>query len=261
VAALLANALAAAALLAPTWAAAQVDPAALSIERGADGMRMAVVENRLAGPLQLRVWDPRKPLQMQTATLAAGATARIGPFAGDGAAELQLEAQPGQPMLLPPEQRGGYAFPLPAGAAWQLTQGFGGRASHRDPANWFALDLAAAAGTPVLAARAGVVMQVIDGFGEGGSDAALKNRANLVRVLHADGSMGLYAHIATGSARVAVGDAVVAGSALARVGSVGWSSAPHLHFAVQANDGRELLSLPFRMAAPDGSALGRVRAN
>jgi murein DD-endopeptidase MepM/ murein hydrolase activator NlpD len=37
---------------------------------------------------------------------------------------------------------------------------------------------------------------------------------------------------------------------------VGWSSAPHLHFAVQFNDGRELLTLPFRMSAPDGSALG-----
>jgi len=254
----------AAALLAGAAAApavAQVEAASLSIERGADGTRMAVVENRLAGPLQLRVWDERDPARVREATLAARATARIGPFAGTGAAELRVESQPGAPMPLPPKQRGLYAFPLPADARWQLTQGFGGRASHRDGANWFALDLAAAAGTPVLAARAGAVMQVIDGFAEGGSDASLKDRANLVRVLHADGSMGLYAHIATGSARVAVGEAVTPGRALAQVGSVGWSSAPHLHFAVQANDGRELLSLPFRMSAPDGTALGRERAN
>jgi murein DD-endopeptidase MepM/ murein hydrolase activator NlpD len=51
------------------------------------------------------------------------------------------------------------------------------------------------------------------------------------------------------------GDGVQAGQALAAVGSVGWSSAPHLHFSVQVNDGRELLSLPFRMSGPDGREL------
>jgi murein DD-endopeptidase MepM/ murein hydrolase activator NlpD len=98
-------------------------------------------------------------------------------------------------------------------------------------------------------------MQVVDTFTEGGMDEALKERMNLVRVLHADGSMGLYAHIAPGSARLQPGDGVQAGQALAAVGSVGWSSAPHLHFSVQANDGRELLSLPFRMSRPDGREL------
>jgi hypothetical protein len=98
-------------------------------------------------------------------------------------------------------------------------------------------------------------MQVVDTFTQGGTDAALKERMNLVRVLHADGAMGLYAHIAPGSARVQPGDGVQAGQVLAAVGSVGWSTAPHLHFSVQVNDGRELLSLPFRMSAPDGRDL------
>lgn len=235
----------------PLWAAAEILPdlppgLQLSVERQPDGSRRALVQNLLAGPVQVRVWVPGQAQTATEATLMAGETRAIGRFPGGGTADLRLLARP-------------YAFPLPADAAWHLTQGFGGRASHRDPANFHALDFATAEGTPVLAARAGTVMQVVDTFREGGTVGALKERMNFVRLLHADGSMGLYAHIATGSARVRPGDVVEAGTALAAVGSVGWSTAPHLHFSVQINDGRELLSLPFRMHAPDGQWLGEPR--
>jgi murein DD-endopeptidase MepM/ murein hydrolase activator NlpD len=233
--------------------------AELSVERAADGTRRALVRNRLAGPIHVRVHDAARARAVSEATLAAGETRALGRFDGDGAPDLRLLAQPGAPQLLPPAQRARYAFPLPGDSAWRLTQGFGGRASHRDAANFHAVDLAAATGTPVLAARAGTVMQVVDTFTEGGTDDALKERMNVLRVLHADGSMGLYAHIATGSARVQTGEAIVAGRVLAAVGSVGWSSAPHLHFSVQINDGRELLSLPFRLDGPDGVPLDLQR--
>lgn len=227
----------------------------LTAERLPSGERAALVLNRLSGPVQVVVWDPRRPQARSSAVLEAGEQRRLGRFPGGAVAELASETRPGTPLPLPPEQRRLYAFPLPATATWTLTQGFGGHASHRDPANWFAIDLAAAEGTPVLAAREGVVMQVVDQFRDGGTDAALKERSNFVRVLHTDGSMGLYAHIAHGSARVRAGEPVATGQVLAAVGSVGWSTAPHLHFTVQANDGRELLSLPFRMTAPDGGQL------
>lgn len=236
-------------------ARADVDGPRLSVERQPDGTRRALVQNPLAGPVQVRVWDPARPEGVVEALLEAGESRAIGRFPGTGGIELRLRARPGAPLPLPPAQTRPYAFPLPADAAWRLTQGFGGRASHRDPANWHALDFAAAHGTPVLAARAGTVMQVVDGFTEGGTESALIERMNLVRVLHADGSMGLYAHIATGSARVRPGDSVQPGEVLAAVGSVGWSSAPHLHFSVQVNDGRELLTLPFRMTGPDDREL------
>lgn len=229
--------------------------AELSVERRADGTRQAIVRNRLGGPIHVRVHDATRPREVFEATIGPGETRVLGRFDGEGAPDLRLTAQPGAPQLLPATQRGPYGFPLPIDRAWRLTQGFGGRASHREAANVHALDFAAAQGTPVLAARAGTVMQVVDTFTEGGMDEGLKERMNLVRVLHADGSMGLYAHIATGSARVRPGDGVQAGQPLAAVGSVGWSSAPHLHFSVQANDGRELLSLPFRMSGPDGREL------
>ncbi len=242
------------AALAPTGRAQQA-MVELSTTRLNDGARQAVVRNTLAGPVSVRVWAPAQPEATVTATLDAGETRALGRFSGDDEGALRLDAQPGAPLLLPPEQRGAYDFPLSPDAEWRLTQGFGGRASHRDAAKWYAIDLAAAAGTPVRAARAGTVMQVVDAFRESGTDARLKDRSNLIRVLHTDGSMAVYAHIAHGSARVRTGDAVSAGTPLAAVGSVGWSTAPHLHFSVQVNDGRELLSLPFRMVGPEGRPL------
>ena len=154
--------------LAPaTPARADVDGPRLSVERQPDGTRRALVQNPLAGPVQVRVWDPARPEGVVEALLEAGESRAIGRFPGSGGIELRLHARPGAPLPLPPTQTRPYAFPLPADAAWRLTQGFGGRASHRDPANWHALDFAAAHGTPVLAARAGTVMQVVDGFTEG----------------------------------------------------------------------------------------------
>ncbi len=232
--------------------AAPQDLVGLSVNRE-QGQRNALIENLLAGPVTVRLWAEGQERKAITLTLSARETREVGPFAGQ--AELRAEAQPGAPLLLPPEQRLPYAFPLGRAQGWRITQGFGGSESHRSPANWHALDIAAQQGSPVIAARAGTVMQVVDAFTEGGTDARLKDRANLIRVLHEDGSMGLYAHIAPGSARVQAGDTVQAGSTLAAVGSVGWSTAPHLHFSVQINDGRELLSLPFTLLGPDGVAL------
>jgi murein DD-endopeptidase MepM/ murein hydrolase activator NlpD len=232
--------------------AAPHDLVGLSANRD-QGQRNALLENFLAGPVTVRLWAEGKERQAITLTLSARETREVGPFSGQ--AELRAEAQPGAPLLLPPEQRLPYSFPLGRAQGWRITQGFGGSESHRSPANWHAFDIAALQGTPVIAARAGTVMQVVDAFTEGGTDARLKDRANLIRVLHEDGSMGLYAHIAPGSARVQAGDTVQAGSPLAAVGNVGWSTAPHLHFSVQINDGRELLSLPFTLLGPDGATL------
>jgi hypothetical protein len=48
-----------------------------------------------------------------------------------------------------------------------------------------------------------------------------------------DGTFAVYAHLRSGSARVARGDRVAAGSVLAECGNSGNSTQPHLHFQVQ----------------------------
>ena len=118
----------------------------------------------------------------------------------------------------------------------------------------YAIDLVVPEGTPVLAARRGVVMQVESGFDKGGSSnrAQLAERANLVRIIHDDGTMALYAHLQENGVYVKVGQKVSVGQQIAVSGNTGYSSGPHLHFAVQVNRGMRLVSVPFRMIGPGG---------
>ena len=65
-----------------------------------------------------------------------------------------------------------------------------------------------------------------------------------------DGRYALYAHLIPGSLRVHVGDVVVQGEVLGRLGNSGNSTQPHLHFHVM--DGPEPLGprgVPFYIAS------------
>ena len=73
-----------------------------------------------------------------------------------------------------------------------------------------------------------------------------------IRLLHDDGGMAVYAHLQAGGTPVRVGERVRQSQRIARSGNTGFSSAPHLHFAVQANTGMRLQSIPFRMFADAG---------
>ncbi|MFT4624547.1 MAG: hypothetical protein ACI8PZ_003206 [Myxococcota bacterium] len=60
---------------------------------------------------------------------------------------------------------------------------------------------------------------------------------NHVIVEHADGTVSKYWHLMQYSVRVDVGDEVTCGDVMAKVGSSGVSSGPHLHFEVETADG------------------------
>ncbi|MDZ7801646.1 MAG: LysM peptidoglycan-binding domain-containing M23 family metallopeptidase [Trueperaceae bacterium] len=121
----------------------------------------------------------------------------------------------GRQQLDPPEE--GFAWPL-AGSP-RITSRFGwrnlsvlGNRYHQG------LDLAAAPGTPVLAARAGEVVRA----GWAGA------YGYAVYVRHTDGFETRYAHLQRLGVRV--GQRVARGAELGRVGSTGASTGPHLHF-------------------------------
>ena len=149
----------------------------------------------------------------------------------------------------PPSFNGANPSPyLMSGGLIDISQGFHGEASHHDALNAYAIDFALLLGTPVLAARNGIVMEVIDGNPDlGGSKATDLDNANLIRIVHDDDSMAVYGHLLEGSATVKPGQWVAAGTVIAQSGNSGFSHGPHLHFAVQINTGMQLISIPFTM--------------
>jgi murein DD-endopeptidase MepM/ murein hydrolase activator NlpD len=158
-----------------------------------------------------------------------------------------------------------YLPPFDPSLPLRVDQGFGGEYSHSDAHSYHAVDIAMDEGTPIRAARAGVVMAVENDFYGAGTDLAkFGDRANHIRILHSDGTMAVYAHLALESVIVGIGDRVRAGEQIARSGNTGFSSGPHLHFVIQRNSGGTLVSVPFaftvdgqRIEPTQGKMLGK----
>ncbi|NUS38047.1 MAG: M23 family metallopeptidase [Lysobacter sp.] len=233
----------------------------LRVEGDGSGNYAAWADNTLAGPLEVMLrfsrarnvaGDPALPADAVIPARGSVRVARIGALDPDraGEFELQLDAMPGDPTAQPRDVV--YQLPLRQRAS-HIDQGYGGRFSHTDPQNRYAVDFAADLGTPVLAARDGVVMQVESDFDKAGLNLEkYGGRANFVRILHDDGTMGLYAHLQEGGVLVQLGQRVRAGQQIGLSGNTGFTTGPHLHFAVQVNRGMRLQSIPFRMAGTVG---------
>lgn len=150
-----------------------------------------------------------------------------------------------------------YTLPYMPGASFKVTQGYNGSFSHTGP-DEFATDWKMPEGTSVLAARDGTVVSVKDHFDKGGPHRKYEDCANMVVVQHSDRTMAHYCHLAPRSAKVRVGDKVRAGDLLAASGNTGFTSGPHLHFAVfkaRNGYGRETIPVKFRTAEGTGVTL------
>jgi len=140
-----------------------------------------------------------------------------------------------------------YLPPFAPGGAYRVGQAPGGKiTTHDSPQARHAVDITLPRGTPVLAARAGWVLDNVRYFGEGAPAPDQLMRANYVRILHEDGTWAVYAHLDSFSSSLAPGKRVEAGEEIGRSGNSGYSSGPHLHFVVQKNGGAQPVSLPFR---------------
>lgn len=86
--------------------------------------------------------------------------------------------------------------------------------------------------------------------------------ANVVRILHEDGTYAIYAHLNWNSIRVRVGDVVERGEYIADSGNTGYSSGPHLHFVVVRNTGMTMQSVPVTFSGANSTSIapstGRV---
>lgn len=141
--------------------------------------------------------------------------------------DLSQLADIGVPDVPPdwvPHPSPGWTWPVPG--VYHLTSGFGPRIDPVEGIDGFhyGLDIGASAGTPIVAAKPGIVI-VAGPWGDYGNAVAIK---------HDDGTSTRYGHMS----RVAVrrGQQVNAGDVIGYVGSTGKSTGSHLHFEVRVGD-------------------------
>lgn len=122
-----------------------------------------------------------------------------------------------------------YSFPFLKDSNYRITQGPGGIFSHKD---LFAYDFQMPLGTPVVAARDGVVALIKTDSSLGGADKSYIDDANFISVYHQDGSIANYFHLGKNGAAVREGQHIKKGDIIGYSGNTGFTSGPHLHFEV-----------------------------
>ncbi len=161
----------------------------------------------------------------------------------------------GLPAQVPREEPRVLWFPFPKGVSTTCAQGPFGPSTHHSIHAW---DFMLREGTPILAPADGTVTEVIDDRTKTGirpanrSPAAIAEyqrdgtaNANKILISHPDGTMSSFMHHKARTARVKVGDRVVAGQHLADVGMTG-TYVPHLCFSLWKTGTMQSLDVRFR---------------
>jgi murein DD-endopeptidase MepM/ murein hydrolase activator NlpD len=145
-----------------------------------------------------------------------------------------------------------YQTPFKSTFRRKITQAFNGKFSHYSPSSLHAVDIRLPVGTPISAARAGIVIYTKDDYAFSGKSKYFLDKANSVEVLHDDGTYAVYAHLLQGTVKVNIGDTVGAGTELGKSGSSGFSTGPHLHFVILKNVDFKTVSVPFKFSDNNG---------
>lgn len=120
---------------------------------------------------------------------------------------------------------GNISFIWPCPSSSRITSTFGGRESPMEGAssNHQGIDISAGTGNDIIAAADGVVTIATYSASAG----------NYVMLSHGGGVFTVYMHCS--SLNVSEGESVAQGQVIAKVGSTGYSTGPHLHFGIRSN--------------------------
>ena len=115
---------------------------------------------------------------------------------------------------------GGWVWPVPS--SHTISSGYGNRTIFGQSEFHNGLDIAAPLGTPIVAAASGVVLYAgpASGFG------------HWIVIMHSQHLLSVYGHMYASGILVHPGEKVTAGQQIAKVGSDGQATGPHLHFSV-----------------------------
>ena len=236
-------------------------PFSVETEREGDGHRI-VAHNNGPAPVSVKITitdsqniSPDRPLPVYAVVAPGGGTlylAHIRPaIAGNGYSFRTQSSWILGDFNARQSPDAIYRLPYQDSMTFRIGQAPGGPiTTHTAPDSQYAVDIGMPQGTPIVAARDGVVIYTEANQIYGGQSPDMMTKANEVRIQHIDGTIAIYAHLAYGGVYVYPGQKVVAGTQIGLAGSTGYSSGPHLHFAVQTVDrtgnGLAMVSLPFQ---------------
>jgi hypothetical protein len=149
-----------------------------------------------------------------------------------------------------PDTTYNYRLPYSEYEAYRIGQSYQGSFSHREHSA-YAIDFIMPEGTPVLAARDGIVVETKEDSDIRGEDASFNKHSNYIIIWHKDGTFGQYAHLLRNGVRVSVGDDVRRGQLIGYSGNTGFSTGPHLHFEIFVRehvDGQQSIPICFDTA-------------
>ncbi len=142
----------------------------------------------------------------------------------DIAKKIQQAQSAGAYTVANPYSGGKLSWPVPSSG--RISSGYGGRPSPISGRKEFhtGIDIPSGSGNAVVAAEGGVVIKA-GNFNNG--------YGNMVIIDHGNGLSTMYAH--NSKNLVKAGQTVSRGETIAKIGSTGYSTGPHLHFEVRIN--------------------------
>lgn len=130
-----------------------------------------------------------------------------------------------------------YWLPFAEGKKKLLIQAYNSSFSHKGE---LSLDFKMKEGTPIRAARAGVVTATKADSDKGGLKDEYLSEGNHIIIQHDDGSVAMYWHLKKDGVLVKEGDNVKQGQLIGYSGNTGYTAFPHLHFQVQDKNGNDI---------------------
>ena len=201
-----------------------------------------------------------------TAVLAAKErkkVTRLNPVEGSASYRFryryQVDMLPGKAKAIPDK---GYVYALPyrPGKAHWVVQGYGGKFTHQGRSR-YSVDFAMPEGTPIYAAREGIVAETRMDSNESGTTDEYRELANYVIIEHPDGTWAEYYHLRENGVEVKVDEEVQRGQLIGYSGNTGYSKIPHLHFAIRKTmSGKVSSTIPVRFNTSQG-ILSRLKPN
>lgn len=149
---------------------------------------------------------------------------------GEAYTEYKYSYFMGDPNVVPDAEKI-YLFPFEHNKKWAVTQGYRGKDTHFGE-SLYAVDFNLDEGSVITAARGGKVVEIKNRGILAYPDPSYLDSGNCIILYHDDGTFAMYAHLQYKGNLVEIGDTVKAGDVIGYSGNTGYSTGPHLHFAV-----------------------------